>query len=169
MSLTHPLDYFDQLILCTFLYLNPQGALTPLWAGTSLETANLNGEINPSGHFSTTNETHPVGCSISSHVPGLASPAATTQSLGENFGLGSKSGWRMTNHFRSLLCYMHAHSNPKSLLFLKWRSLQKEVYRDTSRFIQMKGNGAYKCPFSASSLFILCPSGQCPVGGPRGN
>ena len=74
------------------------------------------------------NETHVVGCSISSHGPGLASPAATTQSLGENFGLGSKSRWRISDHFRSVLCYMHAHLNLKSPSSLKSRSPQKGAY-----------------------------------------
>ena len=51
MSLNHLLDPFGQFILRTFLYPNSQGALTPLWAGTSPETANLNGEVSPSVYF----------------------------------------------------------------------------------------------------------------------
>ena len=74
----------------------------------------------------------------------------------------------MSDHFRFPLCYMHAPLNLKSLCSLKWRSPQKGIYRHMRRFIQMKGNGTCECPFSTSSLFVLCPSCQRPVGSPGG-
>lgn len=48
VSLTGSLGSFSQFLTRMLLYPVPQGALTLLWAGTSPETANLNGEVIPS-------------------------------------------------------------------------------------------------------------------------
>ena len=96
MLLTGPLDSFNKFLMRMVLYPISQGALTQLWAGTSPETANLNGKVRTS-YSPTANETQIVCCSTSSHGHGLASLAATTQSLGESFGLGWKSRLRISD------------------------------------------------------------------------
>ena len=50
-AVTGLLDSFGQFLLRVGLYSNHQGAPTPLWASTSPETANLNGEVIPSIFF----------------------------------------------------------------------------------------------------------------------
>jgi hypothetical protein len=45
LRLTSSLGPFIQFVMRVLLYPTPQGALTQLWAGTSPETANLNGEV----------------------------------------------------------------------------------------------------------------------------
>ena len=72
------------------LYPTPQGALTQLWAGTSPDSANLNGEVSASPSTGV-NEAHVVRYSISSPGRELVNLAATTPNLGESFGLGSKN------------------------------------------------------------------------------
>ena len=79
------------------LYPTPRGALTQLWAGTSPETASLNGKASTSSSPAN-NETYVVRCSISSHGRGLVNLAATTQGLGESCGLGSRNRLRMSDH-----------------------------------------------------------------------
>ena len=93
-SLTGLLGSFTKFLMRVLLYPTPQGALTQLWAGTSPDSASLNGEVSTSSS-PTTNETHVVRRSILSRGRGLANLAATTQTLGESFGLGSKSRLRI--------------------------------------------------------------------------
>lgn len=77
------------------MYPAPQGALTQLWAGTSPDTADLNGKVSASSSR-TTNDVYGVRCSILSHGRGLANLGATIQNLGKSFGLGLKSRSRMS-------------------------------------------------------------------------
>ena len=77
--LTDLLGSSGKFVMRTLMYPASQGALTQLWAGTSPDTADLNGAVStPSSPA--LSEAHAVRCSISSHGRGLASPAATTQS-----------------------------------------------------------------------------------------
>lgn len=95
-SLTGFPGWFSKFLLWAFMYPTPQGAITQLWAGTSPDTANLNGAVSTYS-LPVPNGAHTVRCSILAHGRGLASLAATTQSLGENSGFGSKSRWQISD------------------------------------------------------------------------
>jgi len=95
--LTGSLEGFSKLVLRVLLYPTPQGALTQLWAGTSPETANLNGGVSGSAS-STTCEAHPMCCSISSHGRESVNLAAMIHNWGGSFGLGSKNRLRTSDH-----------------------------------------------------------------------
>jgi len=88
---------FSKFVLWAVMYPAPQGALTQLWAGTSPDTANLNGAVR-TYPLPMPDEAHTVRCSILAHGRGSSSLAATTQSLGESSGFGSKSRLRISNH-----------------------------------------------------------------------
>jgi len=72
------------------MYSVEQGALTQLWAGTSPETANLNGGVSASSSSAACGA-HVMCRSISFHGRGSANPGAMTQSSGGSFGLGLKN------------------------------------------------------------------------------
>jgi hypothetical protein len=88
--LTGSLGSFMKFVMRVLFYPTPQGALTQLWAGTSPDTANFNGKVSASPSPGV-NEAHVMRCSISSLGRELVNLAATTQNLGESFGLGSKN------------------------------------------------------------------------------
>ena len=44
--MTGSIDSFNQFVLGVLMYPTPQGALTQLWAGTSPDTADLNGAVS---------------------------------------------------------------------------------------------------------------------------
>ena len=93
------LGSFTRFILSMVMYPVEQGALTQLWAGTSPETANLNGKVSALS-LSVTCGAHAVRRSISSHGHGSVNLVAMTQNLGGSFGLGSKNRLRMSDHPR---------------------------------------------------------------------
>ena len=94
--LTSSLGSSSKFMMSMFAYPTPQGALTPLWAGTSPDTADLNGAVSLSSLLHRTRLT--AQCSISAHGRGSSNLAATTRSLGESSGFGSKSRLRNSDH-----------------------------------------------------------------------
>jgi len=95
--LSGSLGFLGKFVLRAFMYPTPQGALTQLWAGTSPDTADLNGAVSRYS-LPTPDEANAVACSISAHGHELEHLVATIQSLGEISGFGSKSRLRISDH-----------------------------------------------------------------------
>lgn len=95
--LTGLLGSFTRFLLNMVMYSVEQGALTQLWAGTSAETANLNGEVSASS-LSVACGAHAIHRSTSSRGRGSENLVVTTQSSGGSFGLGSKNRLRRSDH-----------------------------------------------------------------------
>jgi len=136
---------FSRFLLWAFLYPTPQGALTQLWAGTSPDTADLNGAVG-TYYLPTSDEAHTVCCSILVHGRGFSSLATTIHSLGENSGFGSKSRLRISDYpqtrsspnltvsnFTSASCYLYFDKNhQREWLFRKRDHRNKYVKMDVS-------------------------------------
>ena len=73
-GLTGSLGSFSKFLLRAFMYPTPQGALTQLWAGTSPDTANLNGAVRIS--FFYLRPTRLIPCAVVSRSMGASYQAS---------------------------------------------------------------------------------------------